>query len=235
MAKPRSAPTASPFELPEAQPLTSFDPFALAKQFDQMRTGMAGGPAPFQMPVPQPKAIPFGGTLPGGAHSPDDGHGHGAPPRGASNAPRQPSAGWQAGASDWGSKTATFQAQFPSLRHTSGYRSPEHNARTPGASPTSYHMQRDQAGKARANDYVGSPKDMQAAAAWAKANGAKEVLVHNAGTGQHLHIAWLHGGGQSERNSDEALRGMPRHQRPGSVLPGQGLRRGPQTSVHHLL
>ena len=27
-------------------------------------------------------------------------------------------------------------------------------------------------------------------AAWAKANGAKEVLQHNAGTGFHLHIAW---------------------------------------------
>lgn len=186
MAKPRSAPTASPFELPEAQPLTSFDPFSLAKQFDQMRTGQAGGPAPFQMPVLQPKAIPFGGTLPGPSVTP------GAPAarKGGSNAQPAASAGWQAGASDWGSKTQTFQAQFPGLRHTSGYRSPEHNAKTPGASPTSYHMQRDQAGNARANDYVGSPKEMQSAAAWAKANGAKEVLVHNAGTGQHLHIAW---------------------------------------------
>ena len=66
MAKPRSAPTARRFELPEAAPLTSFDPFALAKQFDQMRAGAsAGGPGQFVMPAP--KQIEYGGRLAGPA------------------------------------------------------------------------------------------------------------------------------------------------------------------------
>lgn len=190
MAKPRSAPTAAPFELPELPDLTpSYDPFQVAKQFDSLRSSLTGGGAsPFQMP--QPKPIQFGGQLPAapakpaaGGHFPGDGHNHGP----AAPAGKPPTA---AQVSDWGAKTQTFQQQFPTLRHTSGYRSPEHNARTPGAAKNSLHMQRDQAGNARANDYVGSPRDMAAAAAWAKANGAREVLIHNAGTGQHLHVAW---------------------------------------------
>lgn len=190
MAKPKSAPTAQRFELPEAAPLMQpdFDPFTVAKQFDQLRSSMGGGAAPFVMP--QPKPITFGGTVPGPAkaaplpagHSPGDGHNHGPAPA---------FDGGAVGSSDWGSKTQAFQQQMGGeLRHTSGYRSPEKNAKTPGAAKNSYHMQQDKAGNARANDYAGSPAAMQRGAAIAKQMGAKEVLIHNAGTGMHLHIAW---------------------------------------------
>lgn len=180
----------------DAAPLTNFDPFVLAKQFDAMVGGGGGGPSQFSMPEVKP--IEYGGNLAGPAAP-----GYSLPPQpvrtGGSrpSGPGQPgggpspsSSGWQAGATDWGSKTAQFRQQFGGLRHTSGYRSPEHNARTPGASKTSYHMQRDAQGNSRANDYVGTAREMAAGGAWAKQNGAKEVLVHNAGTGQHLHIAW---------------------------------------------
>lgn len=72
---------------------------------------------------------------------------------------------------------------FPGLRLTGGHRTPERNAQVNG-SPTSYHL------AGRAADFVGSAADMQAAADWARANGAREVLVHNAGSGTHLHVAW---------------------------------------------
>ncbi len=191
MAKPKAV-RAQP--LVPAPPEAAYDPFALANQFDQMR--VTSQPS-FSAPVVQPKPITYGGAGPvpasvpkapqaaasptSAGHYPGDGHNHGVTPLAPGTASQQ---------ADWGQKTVTFQQQFPSLRHTSGYRSPERNAATPGASPTSYHMQKDAQGNARANDYVGSPRDMAAAGAWAKANGAKEVLIHNAGTGQHLHIAW---------------------------------------------
>ena len=81
-------------------------------------------------------------------------------------------------------KAEALARAFPGLRLTSAYRDPKRNAATPGASKTSWHM------KGRAVDFGGSAKDQQAGAAWAKANGAREVLVHNAGTGQHLHAAF---------------------------------------------
>lgn len=74
--------------------------------------------------------------------------------------------------------------QFPGLRLTSAYRDPARNARTPGAAKNSWHM------KGRAVDFAGNARDMASGAAWARQNGAREVLVHNAGTGQHLHVAW---------------------------------------------
>lgn len=179
MAKPKSAPTAQAFEVPETPDLMpSYDPFQVAKQFDQLRQGTSVGANPFQMPQIQPKPIEYGGRLPGPAR--------GAPIPGRPSGGAAP-AGWAN--SDWGNKTSTLQKQFPGLRHTSGYRNPEHNARVGGAK-NSYHMQRDAAGNARANDWVGSPREMQQAAAWAKQNGAKEVLIHNVGSGQHLHVAW---------------------------------------------
>lgn len=46
MPKPRKA------EAPAVG--SGYDPFALAQQFDQMRIANTGGPAVFQMPVPQP-------------------------------------------------------------------------------------------------------------------------------------------------------------------------------------
>lgn len=189
MKTPRTPglPAKPEFKVPDAAPLTNFDPFALAKQFDQMRSG-AGMAAPTAQPITYSGSIsqsPSGGAQP--AFQGPQAHGA----TGAiGNALRLAGTAAAGAASDWGSRTTGFQQAFPSLRQTSGYRDPERNARTPGASPTSYHMQRDAQGNSRANDYVGSAKDMSAAAAYAKANGAKEVLIHNAGTGQHLHVAW---------------------------------------------
>lgn len=72
---------------------------------------------------------------------------------------------------------------FPTLRFTSGYRDPIHNRRVGGV-PRSYHL------KGRAMDWVGPARDMQAAREWALAHGAREALIHNAGSGTHLHVAW---------------------------------------------
>jgi len=80
-------------------------------------------------------------------------------------------------------KVRALHEKFPGLQLTSGYRSPSQNAAANG-SPTSYHLE------GRAADFVGSESDMQAAANWARANGAVEVLMHNAGSGRHLHVAW---------------------------------------------
>lgn len=202
MAKPRSAPTAKAFEVPEVPDLMpSYDPFAVAKQFDQLRSSFSGGgAAPFQMPTPQPKPVEFGGQLPYQPAAPGKAMPKGkAPvlPKGvAANPSAQPPTAEGHGKptfnanSEWGRRTTALAQQFPGLRQTSGYRSPEHNARTPGAAKNSLHMQRDSAGNSRANDFVGSTREMQAAAAWAKAQGAREVLQHNAGTGFHLHVGW---------------------------------------------
>lgn len=69
------------------------------------------------------------------------------------------------------------------LRVSSGYRDPDRNRRAGGV-PNSNHL------TGRAGDFVGSAKAMHEAAAWARANGAREVLVHNAGSGMHLHVSW---------------------------------------------
>lgn len=69
------------------------------------------------------------------------------------------------------------------LSLSSGYRTPEHNAAVNGV-PNSYHL------TGRALDFSGSSSAMNAGAAWARANGATEVLIHNAGSGMHLHVAW---------------------------------------------
>jgi pyruvate/2-oxoglutarate/acetoin dehydrogenase E1 component len=69
------------------------------------------------------------------------------------------------------------------LRLSSGFRDPAHNRAVNGV-PNSWHL------TGHAYDFSGSASAMAAAAGWAKANGAKEVLIHNAGSGQHLHIAW---------------------------------------------
>jgi hypothetical protein len=69
------------------------------------------------------------------------------------------------------------------LTVTSGYRTASQNAGAKGSN-TSYHL------SGRAGDFGGSRSEMDKAAAWATANGAKEVLIHNAGSGLHLHVAW---------------------------------------------
>ena len=69
------------------------------------------------------------------------------------------------------------------LRVTSGYRSAERN-RAVNGSATSHHL------TGRAADFVGTADQMRAAAAAARAQGAIEVLIHDAGSGTHLHVAW---------------------------------------------
>jgi hypothetical protein len=69
------------------------------------------------------------------------------------------------------------------LRFSGGHRTPERNAEVNGAT-NSYHL------SGRAADFVGSAAEMKKGADWARANGAKEVLIHNAGSGAHLHVAW---------------------------------------------
>lgn len=72
---------------------------------------------------------------------------------------------------------------IPGLTVSGGYRTPERNAQVNG-SKTSNHL------SGRAGDFSGSPSALEAGRVWALANGAKEVLVHNAGSGTHLHVAW---------------------------------------------
>jgi hypothetical protein len=143
--------------------MVDYDPSDIVRRFDAMRGQLVGGLAPVQ-PPPQVRAIPYGGSLPG--------------PAAPSGAGLQAGGHWQ-----------QLRSQFPGLQETSGYRDPQHNAEVGGV-PNSYHTQLDDEGNSRAYDFVGSAADMQAAAAWAKQNGATEVLIHNAGSGQHLHIAW---------------------------------------------
>lgn len=69
------------------------------------------------------------------------------------------------------------------LRVSGGYRTPERNNQVNGAK-NSNHL------TGRAADLVGTPAEMKAGADWAKANGAREAFVHNAGSGTHLHVAW---------------------------------------------
>lgn len=199
--------------------------FSEVDQFAAMRDGMGIGG--FSPTIPQaPRVLPdytTVGTALGAGHFVGDGHNHGGGSLSAAVANV-----------DVGPKFQELQSQFPGLRHTSGYRDPEHNRKVGGV-PNSYHTQKDAHGHARANDYVGNLADMQAAQAWAKQQGAREALIHNAGSGVHLHVAWKHTMGQSGVTGDEAMRGMSRHQRPGSVLPWEGVQGRPKAAVHHLL
>lgn len=76
-----------------------------------------------------------------------------------------------------------MSSMFPGLKITSGFRDPDHNAAVGGVA-NSRHL------SGEATDWVGSQKDMQNALAWAKNNGAVEALIHDAGSGWHLHVAW---------------------------------------------
>jgi hypothetical protein len=156
--------------------MASFD---LVNQFNDLRRGIAGAPTPIESYAP--KRAPD-------VHGPGDGHDHASGVSTAYGA----GAGAPGGLTGYGSYQVDssvapylkrLQAQFPGLRMTSGYRDPGHNAKVGGAK-NSWHT------KGRAGDFVGSAADMQKAAAWARQNGAREVLQHNAGSGYHLHVAW---------------------------------------------
>lgn len=74
-------------------------------------------------------------------------------------------------------------AQKYGLTITSSYRTPEHN-RAVGGVPNSYHT-RGSAANPQAFDFT-PPSSVAAAAA--RRAGAAEVLIHNAGSGLHLHV-----------------------------------------------
>lgn len=81
-------------------------------------------------------------------------------------------------------------AARPELRVTSGRRSPERN-RAVGGVPGSYHV------KGRAVDFDAPDGYLARSADYARAQrvspgctGPEEVLVHDAGSGMHLHVAW---------------------------------------------
>lgn len=74
-------------------------------------------------------------------------------------------------------------AKHPSLKVVSGHRDAQQNKRENGVD-RSWHL------KGRAVDLKGPIKDMYEAAATAKLSGAAEALVHNAGNGMVLHVAW---------------------------------------------
>jgi hypothetical protein len=153
--------------------------FDLVRQYGELRDAMGGqsGPSPYQAPQAphiEPAAIPEApapAAWDGGAAAP-------APKAGKL-------ASWGKYQFDSGviPNIQKLTSQFPGLRVTSGYRDPAHNAKVGGVA-NSWHT------KGRAVDLAGSARDMAAGAAWARQNGAREVLVHNAGSGQHLHVAW---------------------------------------------
>ncbi|MFN3188497.1 MAG: D-Ala-D-Ala carboxypeptidase family metallohydrolase [Candidatus Paceibacteria bacterium] len=76
-----------------------------------------------------------------------------------------------------------YIAETFNLRVSGGYRTPERNRQVGGVA-NSRHM------TGRAADFVGTQANMQAGLNWARANGAVEHLIHNAGSGTHLHVAW---------------------------------------------
>jgi hypothetical protein len=151
-------------------------PFDAVQQFLALRDQLGTTPLPPKIEIPVIAAIEpdrtSGAPISFNGRRPQSGGGGG----GALSKP----GGLTARAAEMGGK---LQSQFPGLKQTSGYRDPEHNRRVGGV-PNSKHTQ------GTAIDFVGSAGDMQNAAAWARANGADEVLVHNAGSGQHLHVSW---------------------------------------------
>lgn len=81
-------------------------------------------------------------------------------------------------------------AAVPRLVVTSGRRSPDRNRRA-GGSPRSYHL------TGRAVDLVGAGYDLELGLRTARAQrvtprctGPEEALIHDAGSGLHLHVAW---------------------------------------------
>lgn len=84
----------------------------------------------------------------------------------------------------------TLLRACPGLTLTSGRRSHQRN-RAVGGSPRSFHLD------GRAADFTGTEAALQAGADAARqqrlgrrCTGPEEVLVHDVGTGRHLHVAW---------------------------------------------
>lgn len=82
------------------------------------------------------------------------------------------------------------------LHYTSGYRDPARNKAAGGVS-NSNHMKGTPSNPG-AIDMVGSMANMEAAAAEARRLGVPEVLVHDAGSGMHLHLGFYADGGRIE-------------------------------------
>lgn len=175
---------------PDEEESPTRGPFDLVNEFLERRRQMGrpdqGGFGAFQPQQPRTtrddyvNQLKFIGAARGGQQQPP------APARGGAPQKRR------SGLINWQGKridasvlpyAQQIQQRFPGLRFSSGYRDPVHNARVGGV-PNSWHL------KGRALDFSGSAKDMRNAAAWARQNGAREVLVHNAGSGTHLHVAW---------------------------------------------
>jgi hypothetical protein len=174
--------------------MATSDIFDLVQQFDKMRQGLGTGGGGIGRPQENPKVIR--------AYRDQALQQQRAQQAQAmrSFAPAAPSGGGGAAVGpyngkldlvDWGGKKfhrsivpflQDFHSRFGTLRVSSGYRDPQHNARVNGVKNSRHLL-------GRAADFSGSMKDMQAAAAWARARGV-QTLIHNAGSGTHLHLEW---------------------------------------------
>lgn len=158
-------------------------PFDVVNQYDALRQSLIAPPPP-----PMPEAPPK--IQPGAAgHFEGDGHDHSSPSPAVNGGARLTPSGKLVAFKGYKydssvmPKLQALASKFPNLRFTSGYRDTAHNARVGGVK-NSWHL------KGTAADLSGSAADMQAAEAWARANGAREAMRHNVKTGYHLHVAW---------------------------------------------
>lgn len=154
-------------------------PFDLVRQFDALRQSQGG---PTQLGSYEPPQIgprqDNGAAPPTAAPQRSAVRGGAAAPLGA----LAPYGGYQFSA-DVVPEVDRYAKSY-GLRPTSGYRDPEHNREVNG-SPTSDHL------RGKAGDFVGPAKTMyQALTAARRDPRVKQALVHNAGSGLHLHIAW---------------------------------------------